>query len=219
MESMGMSITAEQIRAARERLEMTQQDLADELGVSLRTVGNWERGDTVPRNRMAPLADVLRLAVLPEFGEEALLRRLGSLAKRRREELGLTARAFAIEANISDKTIREFEFGRQLPIGTTRAKIEKALGWRPGIIEDTIRQVGRKASNIQMEDLDAEDSLHLASAGGPGLTLVSNEALLAELGRRLRLGVTSGAEPDVRDLYGLAASTNSEHLEDDNGER
>lgn len=51
--------TGAQIRAARERAGLTQQELGARVGVTLRTVGNWERGATVPRNRMAVLEDVL----------------------------------------------------------------------------------------------------------------------------------------------------------------
>jgi transcriptional regulator with XRE-family HTH domain len=50
---------AHMIRAGRERKRMSQQELADRVGVSLRTVGNWERGETVPVARWAVLADVL----------------------------------------------------------------------------------------------------------------------------------------------------------------
>jgi DNA-binding XRE family transcriptional regulator len=47
------------IRAGRERKMMTQRQLAQRVGVSLRTIGNWERGETVPVARWAMLADVL----------------------------------------------------------------------------------------------------------------------------------------------------------------
>lgn len=53
-------MTGEQIRAARERAGLTQEELGRRLGVSMRTVGNWERGQTVPRNRMAALEAALR---------------------------------------------------------------------------------------------------------------------------------------------------------------
>lgn len=195
---------------------MTQSDLADALGVSLRTVGNWERGETVPRNRMAPLAEVLRLTDAPEFGEEALLRRLGSLAKRRREEIGLGRAAFAKEAGLgSDATIRDFEFGRHLPSSRTRMLLEKALQWRLGSIEDAMRQVNRKAASIEMEELDAEDSLYAAAQQVPKLGLVSNEDLISELSRRLGVVLMPVQNTDAQNLYGLAASTNNEHLEDE----
>jgi transcriptional regulator with XRE-family HTH domain len=47
------------IRSARERLHMTQQDLADAVGVSARTIGNWEQGHRLPKNRMGALEEVL----------------------------------------------------------------------------------------------------------------------------------------------------------------
>lgn len=53
-------MTGEQIRAARERAGLTQEQLGQRVGVTLRTVGNWERGATVPRNRMAALESALR---------------------------------------------------------------------------------------------------------------------------------------------------------------
>lgn len=37
-------ITGSELRAARKRQHLTQEDLAPLLGVSTRTVGNWERG-------------------------------------------------------------------------------------------------------------------------------------------------------------------------------
>jgi transcriptional regulator with XRE-family HTH domain len=40
---------------------MTQRQLAERVGVSLRTIGNWERGETVPMARWAVLADVLEI--------------------------------------------------------------------------------------------------------------------------------------------------------------
>jgi transcriptional regulator with XRE-family HTH domain len=52
-------ITSQEIRSARERAGLTQQQLGELVGVGLRTVGNWERGETVPRNREAALRHVL----------------------------------------------------------------------------------------------------------------------------------------------------------------
>lgn len=53
-------MTGPEIRAARERKGWTQQELAAAIKVGMRTVGNWERGETVPKNRMAALEAVLR---------------------------------------------------------------------------------------------------------------------------------------------------------------
>lgn len=51
------------IRDARTRRGLTQQQLADVLGVALRTVGNWERGITVPRNKRPHLESVLKVSL------------------------------------------------------------------------------------------------------------------------------------------------------------
>lgn len=53
-------ITGEQIKAARQRAGLTQGELAQRVGVSLRTVGNWERGESNPRSHETVLRDALR---------------------------------------------------------------------------------------------------------------------------------------------------------------
>jgi transcriptional regulator with XRE-family HTH domain len=152
-----------------------------------------------------------------EFGEKAMLRQLGMLAKRRREELGLPRQGFAKEIGLgSDKTLVSFEFGRVLPSGTSQRKIEKGLGWRLGVIDDFMRMKDRKATSVDMESVDAEDSLFIASQGGiKGLELVSDDDLLAEVKRRMSSRNARHLSKDAQDVYGLAASTNVEHLEDE----
>lgn len=53
-----MSITGEQLRAARVRAGLNQADLAKRLGVSVRTVIGWENGQ-VPHRRQALVQDFL----------------------------------------------------------------------------------------------------------------------------------------------------------------
>src|SRR5690606_9976574 len=54
-----MTITGDEIRAARERAGLTQEQLAQRLRVSMRTVGNWERGARIPLNRLAALREFM----------------------------------------------------------------------------------------------------------------------------------------------------------------
>lgn len=49
------------IRQARERLQMTQTELAGAVGVSESSVSNWERGRSSPKNRLALVRQVLRM--------------------------------------------------------------------------------------------------------------------------------------------------------------
>jgi len=218
-------ITADEIKTGRERMRLTQQQLADAVGVSLRTVSSWERGQSVPRNRAAVLADVLEIdrGRSPEFGLSALKGHIGYLAKQRREELGLARVPFARHIGLgSDKTLQDFEFGRRVPQGTSVRKIEKALGWRLGVVDDILNGPDRKAADLSMEDLDEfEPNQPLP------LDRVPTDQLLAEVIRRLgtiqkAIGAPApgiaeviGVSAPNRDLFDLAASTNIEHLEEE----
>jgi len=55
------------IRDARERKRWTQGQLASALGVDKKSVGNWERDKTLPRNSLAAIEAVLDV----DLGEEA----------------------------------------------------------------------------------------------------------------------------------------------------
>jgi DNA-binding XRE family transcriptional regulator len=230
------SLNPDEIRSFRERWMMTREDLAEKVGVSVHTVTAWEKGTVaVPQGKVGAVRKALDMgdpaqvetpstgapvsgfgpASRAEFGQAALLRQLGRLAKQRREEIGIGRVPLAKEAGMgSDKTIAEFEFGRRLMSGTNQRKLEKALGWRLGVIEDVMRMVNRKATSIEMEELDAEDSLFMAAqAGIKALSLVSNEDLIEELRRRLENAPAPMQQRDPQHMYGLAASTNTEHLE------
>lgn len=60
----GMTL-GEEIRRARERLQMTQPQLAAKIGVSETTISNWERNLSTPKNRMGRLREVLRMDTPP----------------------------------------------------------------------------------------------------------------------------------------------------------
>jgi len=183
-----MDITAEQIKSARERRRMTQQELADEVGVSLRTVGSWERGESVPRNRMGAVAEALGLedeVQGRDYGQEAIKRRLGVLAKQRREAMGYGRIPFARDAGIgSDSMVLTFEFAKSWPRPATLRKFESALGWKFGITEDILTSK-RAASSINFEDLD-DPALEREDGGSAILKQISTPQLLEEL--ILRLG-------------------------------
>jgi transcriptional regulator with XRE-family HTH domain len=205
-----MDITSEQIKSARERRMMTQQELADEVGVSLRTVGSWERGETVPRNRMGAVSEALGIEVEGErdFGPAAIRRRLGILAKQRREQLGLARIPFARHAGMHDQAVMQFEYAQRWPRTATLRKFENALGWKPFITEDILSS-SRRASTIELADLD-NPAVAQPRPGSIPLAGVSTADLLAELVRRNDAAVRAAAEP-TQHLFDLAAS--DEHVE------
>lgn len=54
-----MTISGDQLRHARVAANLTQEELAELMGVTLRSVGNWERLSGVPRNQEGRLRSVL----------------------------------------------------------------------------------------------------------------------------------------------------------------
>ena len=55
----------DKVKSARKELKMTQSDLADKLGVSLRTIASYESGKSLPRTRESTrrLAEILGVSV------------------------------------------------------------------------------------------------------------------------------------------------------------
>lgn len=53
-------LTGDQLRITREKAGLTQEALAQRVGVSMRSVGNWERGEGVPRSREQRVRDALQ---------------------------------------------------------------------------------------------------------------------------------------------------------------
>lgn len=150
-----------------------------------------------------------------DWGREALIRRLGALVKQRREEMGLGRVPFAEAAGMgSDATIRDFEFGRHLPTGRTLRKIEKALGWRSGSIDEVMQAKDRRASAVTMGDLDEEPTV--SAVGRPLATVPTAELLQEVITRITSLQAGLGAPAAYQDLYGLAANAHiPEHLEEE----
>lgn len=60
---------------------------------------------------------------------------VGTCVAERRVELGLSQAALAKAASVDAKTLRSLERGERWPQDANRAKIERALGWRPGALE------------------------------------------------------------------------------------
>jgi transcriptional regulator with XRE-family HTH domain len=58
------STAADVVKRARQRRKMTQQALADALGIRRETVADWERGARRPaRELLGPLAKALKIKI------------------------------------------------------------------------------------------------------------------------------------------------------------
>lgn len=63
---------AKNIKKARAQCNMTQMDLADEMGVSYQAVSNWERGNSMPDiSKLPELCKILKISFEELVGEES----------------------------------------------------------------------------------------------------------------------------------------------------
>jgi putative transcriptional regulator len=62
--------SATSIRALRRHLDMTQQEMSEELGVRQQTVSDWERGYHQPRGGMARLLTIVAERADFEYGTD-----------------------------------------------------------------------------------------------------------------------------------------------------
>ena len=63
---------ANNIKAARAKMNMTQMNLADEMGVSYQAVSNWERGNSMPDiSRLQELCNILNISFEELVGEKS----------------------------------------------------------------------------------------------------------------------------------------------------
>lgn len=71
------------IRAARERRRLSQKELAAMVQAAPRTIGSWERGETLPQNHTGALEDALGISLtdyetldipVPDVGRDIVVR-------------------------------------------------------------------------------------------------------------------------------------------------
>ncbi|WP_322785357.1 helix-turn-helix domain-containing protein [Cellulosimicrobium cellulans] len=142
-------INGREIRAARERAGMTQGDLAQRVGVSLRTVGNWERGDTVPMNRASAVESALaqwldRDAPGPRLATASDGELLAEIARRFERGAGDQARVDLAHSGPGEREnvveLRRRADERQGETGTTVPGHERAVANE----DDTLEQISEE---------------------------------------------------------------------------
>lgn len=222
-----MSISGEEIKQARERHQLTQQDLADLVGVSLRTVGSWERGESIPRNRLGAVREALHMDGEERDGRQDLAR----LIREQLESDGVGSESFT--KRLSERNRRPFYSwlsGSAAPQAKNRAELEDALAWERG-------SVSRILDAPITERITLSEVRDWAQVGEPTVPVarasqLSTDELLVELTRRVgalqsendqlkQSGDVVQFDRKQRGLYDLAAHNadhmgrNTEHLEDE----
>lgn len=91
------------IKRARERKRWTQRHLAELIGVSQKTVDNWENGRTEPKSSIGALEDVLGVSLDGEPESESAIPK--SLLREVMETEGLTDEERVAVIAAIDKTL------------------------------------------------------------------------------------------------------------------
>lgn len=140
-----MIITGVSLRHARERAGLTQQEVADAAGVSLRTVSNWERSGNVPRKYWEALVATLPGSGIPitESGHQ----QLGSgtdadalaAASRKLAAVRDRVRAYA-ELGMSEVEIvqHHLELVQHIEHGLDGVELANELGVNPALLRDLL---------------------------------------------------------------------------------
>lgn len=125
------------------------------------------------------------------------LKTIGQLVRQGRLAMDYARQPFAKYADLDLKTLRTLETGERAPWDTTQAKVEKALGWRHGVIKEVLDHYDIiPATSVTMDymrdgaeveswaDLSAEEDGKARPI--THARLLSNGELIEELAYRLR---------------------------------
>jgi transcriptional regulator with XRE-family HTH domain len=123
-------------RRARRRAGLTQQQVADEVGVHSRTVMAWEKGHRAPAvPSFAALTQLLGVEpreLLEPIGRPATIQAL-------RARRALTQTDAAERLAITERTWRRIETGQALPRGITFQPLTTVLGVDEGTAREALR--------------------------------------------------------------------------------
>lgn len=98
------------LKFAREELEMTQEELGYVFGVKKATISNWENGyDIIPLNKLIKFCNLYNYSL--DFVDKKII---GKKLKDLRTKLGLTQQQIADECSISRATYCHYEIGMNL---------------------------------------------------------------------------------------------------------
>jgi transcriptional regulator with XRE-family HTH domain len=158
---------AQEIRANRKKLGLSQAELGEQIGVSQVTVSNWERGQTAPGSEHAAALTKLFRAdgdtAVPESPEAGY----GDWVREGRRAKGLTRKELAAKVSISQIQVYNIETGRTLnPREKTRNALEKVLGKAPNDVVEAVEEAAEIPGVGRLTDFNPHDEDDFPSEPG-----------------------------------------------------
>lgn len=194
--------TGSEFRARREQAGLTQQEAAERLGVALRTIGNWERGNVIPQRHWAGIEEMFdeearwdaaypSAIVVTERAPRARdASQLATIVRERRLDRGWGKEEAARRAGLSSITWKRIEDAERVQ----DASMAKALA----VLDITDADL-QPAPELPAASVDALRNEHAAQAGVGDETLVEARSIV-NAGTRVveKLSALSGALREER---------------------
>ena len=144
-----MNVVAKNIRKARTRKNMTQLNLADEMGVSYQAVSNWERGNSMPDISNIPeLCEILEISFEELVGgkskESEITQKIIADEEVSLEEISQVAPI------VKPEVIEEKAHGSSLPLGKQTAYPGGVVGFQQ-LFQPTAGRVAVFRLTVQAE--------------------------------------------------------------------
>ena len=143
---------ANNIKAARTKINMTQMNLADEMGVSYQAVSNWERGNSMPDiSRLQELCNILNISFEELVGEKSqqteIVERLMSEEETEVKLEEIVQVAPLIKPDKIEKVAKEtIDSDDEISFSTL-------VGLAPFMDEETLDKLANKVLNVDMGKL------------------------------------------------------------------
>ena len=144
---------ASNIKAARTKMNMTQMNLADEMGVSYQAVSNWERGNSMPDiSKLPELCNILHISFEELVGEKS-------------EQTDIAEKLMQDEN--ADVTLEEMaQLGQLVKPDKIESKVNETIGkggnipfsvlveLAPFMDSDTLGKIAEEIAEVDFEKLD-----------------------------------------------------------------
>lgn len=143
---------ANNIRAARTKINMTQMNLADEMGVSYQAVSNWERGNSMPDiSRLQELCNVLGISFEELVGERSKQTEIvEKIMKDEETEVNLEEIVQVVPLIKPNKIERA---AKEAIDNNEEISFSTLIGLAPFMDEETLDKLAYKVSNIDIGKL------------------------------------------------------------------
>ncbi|MBQ7360756.1 MAG: helix-turn-helix domain-containing protein [Lachnospiraceae bacterium] len=147
-----MNKVARNIKEARTKMNMTQMNLADEMGVSYQAVSNWERGNSMPDiSKLPELCKILNISFEELVGEKTAETEIAEKLMQE-EEAEVTLEEMAKVGHlvkpeqIEDKVNETIEKKGAIPFSTL-------VGLAPFMDRETLDKLAEELADVDMRKL------------------------------------------------------------------